>query len=249
MPRQDTGTGIGGPSGRFPTTQWSVIAGLTGSEPERQQIALETVITLYWKPVYKYLRIQWRKSNEDAKDLTQSFFARAIQSEFFRGYDPKRARFRTFLRTCLDGFAANEEKAARASKRGGNAPHLPLDFHQAEAELQQQQPSAEDCFEKEWTRSFFSVALEEFRTHCRDNNKQTHFLLFEKYDVDTEPGRRPSYAELASEFGIPVTSVTNHLAFARREFRKLLLEKLRQITGSESEFRSEARRLLGVAVP
>ncbi len=46
-----------------------------------------------------------------------------------------------------------------------------------------------------------------------------------------------------------MSSVTNYLAFSRREFRKLLLEKLREVTGSEAEFRSEARRLLGVAVP
>ncbi len=78
MPRRDTGTGIGGPGGKFPTTQWSAIAALTGGEPDQRKIALEAVINLYWKPVYKYLRIRWRKSNEDAKDLTQSFFARAI---------------------------------------------------------------------------------------------------------------------------------------------------------------------------
>lgn len=248
MTRRDTGTGIGGPNGRFPTTKWSAIAALSRGEPEERKIAQEAVVTAYWKPAYKYLRIRWRKSNEDAKDLTQSFFARVIEKDFFHGYDPVRSRFRTFFRTCLDGFAANEEKAARAGKRGGNAPHLPLDYHQAEVELQQQQPSAEDCFEKEWVRNFFSVTLEEFSRRCRENGKETHFQLFQQYDIDPDAAQRPSYAELASRFAIPVTSVTNYLAYARREFRKLLLQKLREITGSEAEFRTEARRLLGSAI-
>ena len=45
--------------------------------------------------------------------------------------------------------------------------------------------------------------------------------------------------------GLPVTQVTNFLAFARREFRRIVLEILREITSSDREFREEARRLLG----
>jgi hypothetical protein len=48
---------------------------------------------------------------------------------------------------------------------------------------------------------------------------------------------------------VPVTTVTNHLFWARREFRRLVLERLREITGSEREFREEARAVLGVDVP
>ena len=146
MARRDTETGIGGPGGKFPATQWSAITALrSGQTPARDQ-ALEVLVILYWKPVYKYLRIKWRKSNEDAKDLTQAFFVRAIEKEFFRNYDPGKSRFRTFLRTCLDRFAMNEAKAARTVKRGGDALFLPLDFHQAEAELKRVELSPEECF-------------------------------------------------------------------------------------------------------
>jgi len=40
--------------------------------------------------------------------------------------------------------------------------------------------------------------------------------------------------------------VTNHLAFARRELRRLVLERLRAVCASDDEFRLEARELLGV---
>jgi hypothetical protein len=43
--------------------------------------------------------------------------------------------------------------------------------------------------------------------------------------------------------------VTNHLHWARRELRKAVLEKLRETTASEEEFRDEARALLGVEAP
>ena len=55
---------------------------------------------------------------------------------------------------------------------------------------------------------------------------------------------RISYRQLAAEYHIPVSQVTNFLAFARSEFRRHVLERLRSTTGSDEEFRSEARCLL-----
>ena len=40
--------------------------------------------------------------------------------------------------------------------------------------------------------------------------------------------------------------MTNQLAFARRELRRLVLERLRALCASDNEFRLEARELLGV---
>jgi hypothetical protein len=74
--------------------------------------------------------------------------------------------------------------------------------------------------------------------------------VFERYVLDDDPGGRPSYAAVSAELGLKVTDVTNYLAWSRREFRRLLLEKLREITATEEEFRAEARAVLGIeAVP
>jgi hypothetical protein len=51
---------------------------------------------------------------------------------------------------------------------------------------------------------------------------------------------------LAQEFGLDPSVVNNYLAAARRNFRRIILEKLREITATEEEFRNEARSLLGV---
>ena len=82
------------------------------------------------------------------------------------------------------------------------------------------------------------------------DGKEVAFTLFERYDLEgAEDPERPSYAQLAAETGLPVTQVTNHLHWARREFRAAVLENLREITASEAEFRAEARALLGVDPP
>ena len=59
-------------------------------------------------------------------------------------------------------------------------------------------------------------------------------------------GERPSYAQLAAEHGLAVTQVTNFLAAVRRELRRRVLARLRELTASEEEYRAEARNVLGV---
>ncbi len=231
----------------FPATRHSAVLGTRSADPAERNRAWETLIAAYWKPVYKYTRLQWQASAEDAQDLTQAFFARALEKGYFDSYDPGRSRFRTFLRVCLEGFLANEHKAALRQKRGGEVLFVPLDFEGAEGELRQQEipdgVTTEELFRREWVRSLFGMAVDQLRAECEARGRQVHFHLFERYDLE-ESGL--SYDDLAVQFGIPITSVTNYLAVARREFRRIVLDRIREISGSEEEFRAEARAVLGV---
>jgi RNA polymerase sigma factor (sigma-70 family) len=233
---------------RFPSTRRSLVLAARDTDPQVRRQAWEALVTSYWKPVYKLLRARWRLEREDAEDLTQEFFAAAFAKGTFERYDPAKARFRTYLRTCLDGLAANERKAARRLKRGGGQVALSLDFEGAEEELRRQgageELDIEEYFHREWVRSLFGLAVEDLRRWCAEAGKEIHFQLFERYDL--EGPERPTYAQLAAELSLPVTQVTNYLAAARREFRRLVLERLRELTGSEEEFRAEARLVLGV---
>ncbi|MGH7456855.1 MAG: hypothetical protein ACRENG_36230, partial [bacterium] len=76
--------------------------------------------------------------------------------------------------------------------------------------------------------------------------KEVHFKIFQRYDLDEEAGEKISYEQLAAEFKTSASNVTNYLAYARREFRRIVLEKLREMTATEEEFQSEARAVLGV---
>ncbi len=201
----------------------------------------------YWKPVYKYIRRRWGVTTEDAQDLTQEFFARLLEKDFLNAYDPDKGRLRTFLRTCVDRLYWNQSRDAQRLKRSGGSTPLPLDFEEAERELTKvaAPESIEDYFEKEWVRSLFSLALQRLHRRCESNGKAMHFALFERYDLSEEDTSKPSYAQLAGEFGLPITDVTNYLAFARREFRRSVLDQLREMTANEEEFRREAQTLLG----
>lgn len=238
---------------RFPTTHWSAVRGAQSAEPEERRRSLEAIAAAYWRPVYKHVRLSRRRSAEDAEDLTQAFFARAVEKDFFAGYDPAKGRFRTYLRVCVDRFAANEEKASARLKRGGGAAALACDFDAAEAEIAASgasgERSPEDLFDTEWVRSLFGLAVEALRRECEAAGKPRHFELFRRYDLEDAGSGGVTYDDLAREFSLTASLVTNHLAWARREFRRLLLETLRGVTGSDEEYRMEARLLLGAEPP
>jgi RNA polymerase sigma factor (sigma-70 family) len=242
-------TDLGGPAA-FPATRCSLVRAAGSPDPAARRQAFADLIAAYWKPVYKYLRVRWALANEDAKDLTQAFFARALEKEFFDRYDPARARFRTFLRTCVDGFAANARRDGARQKRGGDIRTLSLDFAQADGELARHplpdKADLDEFFRQEWVRGLFALAVEDLRRSCADAGRDVQFGLFQRYDLDGPAAAdAPTYARLAEEFGIPTTQVTNYLAQARRQFRQAVLDRLRATTGSDEEFLEESRRLFG----
>jgi DNA-directed RNA polymerase specialized sigma24 family protein len=246
----DPDTDIGGPLHKFPATNHSAIEGARSDDQLIRRRAFDTILASYWKPAYKYIRLKWQAGNEDAKDLTQGFFANAFEKNHFAGYDARKASFQTFLRTCLDGFIANERKAGRRIKRGGDVDHYQLDFATAEDELAAHAAttdlSPEEYFHREWVRWMFTIAVDALRKRCDETGRSVQFQLFERYDLQDE--QNISYASLAQEFKLDPATVNNYLAAARRDFRRIVLEKLREITATDDEFRTEARSLLGVDV-
>src|SRR5918995_3317991 len=114
-----------------PATRLSVVERTRSGDAAVRRVALDTIIEAYWKPVYKYLRMKWSLTPDDAADLTQEFFTTALEKDVVEKYDPARARFRTYLRMCLDGFASNARKAERRFERGGGGPPGPPGFSNA----------------------------------------------------------------------------------------------------------------------
>jgi DNA-directed RNA polymerase specialized sigma24 family protein len=246
----DADTDLGGPAVAFPLTHGSLVRDLASADAGARGLAWDALVAAYWKPVYKYLRLRWGAANEDAKDLTQAFFAQALEKAFFAAFDPARARFRTFVRVCLDRFAANERRAATRLKRGGAGGLLSLDFAGAEGELGRQiaDPGADPdtLFRREWLRGLFALAVDDLRARCAAEARPVHFALFERYDLDgPDRPNAPTYAQLAAAFELPLTQVTNYLAWARRQFRACLLDRLRTATGGEAEYQEEVRALFG----
>ncbi len=234
----------------FPQTRLSVVERLGSADAGERQLAWDDLVAAYWRPVYKYLRARWRLTPEAAEDLTQDFFARAIAKGFLESYDSSRARFRTWLRTGVDGVAAHAHEAAGRLKRGGNAVTVPLDFTTAEGEVREVALAADvdldAWFHHEFVRTLFARAVDALRTDCQGRGRGDHFDLFNAYDLsELRDDERPSYKSLADARGWAIHDVTNRLAATRRDFRAHVLRLLRESCASEDEYEREARTLFG----
>jgi len=238
----------------FPQTRHSVFERVRSADEALRRLGWEALAQSYWKPVYKLLRMRWKADPELAEDWTQGFFAHALEQGTFERFDPAQARLRTYLRLCLDGFVANQRAFQGRAKRGGAARVLSLDFEAAEGELAASTPPATDdleaYFQREWMRSLFELALADLRQELEQAGKGQEYLLFARCDLEgAESGRRPSYGELAQEFGITLGQVTSRLHALRAKLRARLLARLRETCADEDEFRAEARAILGGVEP
>ena len=204
----DAITELGGPDRDFPRTSAELQAALRRPGPA----AMESLARRYWKPVYHFLRLSFRKSNEEAKDLAQAFFLWLLERELLLKWDPSRSTFRTYLKGLLRNFAGNEHQAMGRLKRGGGARMLSLDALAAEAESE---TDPERAFDRQWKRDVVERAVERVRSSCQARGRIVPFLVFQLHDLDGAGG----YAEVAARLGLKEGDVRNHLHEIRRAVR------------------------------
>jgi DNA-directed RNA polymerase specialized sigma24 family protein len=230
----------------FPETRESLVSVLASGEPGDRARAFDVVVRAYRAPVIALVRRRWGLEEADAEDAVHDFFARALEKEWLARYDASKGKFRTFLRSCVYAFVAGEHRAGRRLKRGGGAVHEPLDAASASVDGER---AMDELLEREWRRSVLGMAVEALRDECTAVGREATFAVFQRYDLEgADGGERPTYARLAAELSLPVTQVTNYLAWARRRFRAHVLGTLRALAGNEDEYRDDVRAMLGADV-
>jgi len=223
---------MGGSKRGFRDTLWTMV--LRAKDHHRE--ALEELITVYWKPVYVYIR-RWGYASEEAKDLSQGFFSDLLERDFLRGVSPEKGRFRTFL-TVLKRYLINESERNRAQKRGGGKRQLSLDYNRAERDftiMPTTDETPERSFNRQWALDAMSRAL---RALAADMEPKT----FEAVKPHLAGG--PAYEETAKTLGITVTRLNNLIHRTRKRYRELLRAEVAGSVGSASDADDEVRSLL-----
>jgi RNA polymerase sigma factor (sigma-70 family) len=234
----------------FPTTHQTVLERIRSSDAAVRGDAFGRLTEGYWRPAYHYVRRQWHLDPPEAEDVVQGFFAEAFAKHYVEKFDPAKARFRTFLRTCLDRFIQHDRDARQAQKRGGGAQTLSLDFAGAEQDLAGQLRAThgdpDEAFRAEVVRALCVRTIEMLKAELTAAGRARAYDVFACHDLTGDS--TASYASVADALGLTVAQVTNDLHHARRRFRELALLELRGVSATESEFRVEARDLFGLEV-
>jgi RNA polymerase sigma factor (sigma-70 family) len=227
----------------FAGTRWSVVlAAGSGNTPQAHD-ALAALCQTYWHPLYAYVR-RAGYSREEAEDLTQEFFTRLLAQNTLAKANPARGRFRSFLLASLKHFLAHEWEKARARKRGGGVPLLPLEFESAETRcLQPLAPgdTPDRAFDRQWALALLDVVLERLRQDYSRAGRDDLFLELK----ETLSGGRAEipYRDLALRLGLSEGAVKVAAHRLRRRYRDLLREEIANTVSGPDAVEEELRQL------
>ena len=229
----------------FATTHWSVIVGAQKGRTAEAEAALEKLCTTYWRPVFAFVRHS--SPDEDvAKDLTQGFFERFLEKEYFRDADQLRGRFRSFLLTCVKHFLSNERDKQRTRRRGGGAMPLSIDqlIQESGVELESNPALTPDrSYERQWAHSVLENVRSKLRSEFVESGRTDVFDALHVY-LAGERDEAP-YNLVAEQMRMSVDAVKKNVERMRRRFGHLLREEIAQTVQHPSEIEDELRFLRG----
>jgi RNA polymerase sigma-70 factor (ECF subfamily) len=243
-PGPDTTVGKGS---AFPETPWSLIVNAHQDDEQTRQARLNRLFTVYWRPMYKYVRIKWGKTNEETKDLIQGFCIKILEGGLVQKYESEKSRFRTFVRAALDNFVRNENRDLNRLKRGGRNRFLSLEWDESAIEKNLADGGAlapEESFDKEWNRALIESAVERIEKKF-SGEKQVYLNVFRDFESDLQAERRPAYDILATRHGITKVEVSNHLQAVKRALRQEVIDLVRETVADEESLHLELSLIAG----
>ena len=232
------------PGSLFPVTRWSVVADACDPGEPESAAALEALCGDYWMPLYAAVR-RFGHSPEDAKDLTQGFFARLLEKDSLQAADREKGRFRTFLMVALKRFLANEWHRGQAAKRGGGVEPIPLDTRLAErlyGGSGAHSLTPEELFDKRWALTLIETALARMEEEYREAERGGEFALLKPCLTAGRGGI--DYRELAAALGLEEGAARVAVHRIRKRYRSLFREEIARTVRDEEEVEEEMRALM-----
>jgi len=224
----------------FLTTNWNAI----------QSNEAGNIIESYWGPIFHYLRRKgYNKS--DAEDLTQGYFAHALEKKLFSKADPARGRFRSFLLYCIDKYIINIHRDLNAKKRCPPGGIFSLDAIAATESAHYEPADIETpvtVFNRVWATELIMRVLGILEAECRAKGKQDYFDAFRRcvMDPSLDGVMPPERGVLAQKYNITVKELSNRLTTTRRAYQRLLRVEIAKYTASEEEVDAEVMDLVRI---
>lgn len=202
----------------FPNTHWSLVhrAGIATGDARRD--ALTALLARYEPALRSYLRHVRHIPADAADDLLQSFITdKLLEQQLLQHADQRRGRFRSFLLTSLNNFAASRQRDAHAPPAEPLHPELSL------ADLKVPAPHA--AVDAAWARALVRDVLVAMREECLRLGRQDLWTIFDaRILTDLFEGQTPvPYEQLAADLKLESPSqAANLLITAKRMYARLL---------------------------
>jgi RNA polymerase sigma-70 factor (ECF subfamily) len=228
---------------RFASTRWSVVAAAGRKESPEARAALAVLCQAYWYPLYAYARRRLA-SADDARDLTQEFFARLLEKDYLQAADPRRGKFRSFLLTAFQHFLANEHARSTARKRGGQRRPVSLEFGDGEHRYRHEPAdlaTPETLYERRWALTLLEQTLANLRREFAASGKERLFEALK--GTLTGDGSGEPYERIGRDLGLSGAAVKTAVHRLRRRYQELLRAEVARTVTSPEEVEDELRDL------
>ena len=221
---------------------------LATRDPRASQVrsALAALCEAYWRPVYSFIRHSGYL-HEDARDLTQAFFARMLEKGSFRDATPERGRFRAFLLGSVRHFLANERDREHAVKRGGAQVLVSLDDSDEERQYALHLAAGatpDEIYASRWAWAVLDQTTRRLRATHTQRGRETQFDRLRPFLIGDEPD---SYARLAREVGVSEGALRVAVHRLRRQFAECLRGIIAETVERPEEIDDELRFLVAAA--
>jgi DNA-directed RNA polymerase specialized sigma24 family protein len=230
---------------QFTETNWSMVLRAGHPDQPGAEAALERLCRTYWYPVYAWVRGQG-PGPEDARDLTQGFFAALLRRESLSTVCQEKGRFRTFIIRSLQNFLVDQHRMRSAEKRGGGRALVDLDALNPE-ELYRMEPAMRDtpdaAFDRRWGQAIVIKAMERLAEEQKSDGQESSWALLAGF-VGHEPDAG-DYESAAAQLGAPVNSVAVLVRRLRLRCRELIMQEIMHTVQTRREAKEELRALFG----
>ncbi len=233
----------------FPSTRWSRVVAAADLATPDARAALEELCASYWYPIYAFVR---RKGNDAEKslDLTQSYFARLLEKGVLAAADPRKGRFRGFLRADCEHFLIDQHRREKALQRGGGVGFIAIDAQVAEGRYHFEPTDAmtpDRLFDRAWATTLLGRVLDLLAVEYSDSGRADLFAHL-KVVLTEGKGAVPA-ATLAERLGMTEGAV--HIAVHRlkKRYRVILKEQIAATLDDPAQIDDEIRDLFEAIRP
>jgi len=236
------------PHGCFVSTRWTLVLRARGGSVE-SRAALSELCEAYYAPVHAFIR-RVEPDPEQARDLTQAFFADLLAQQSVGAIEPGRGRFRSYLLGAVKHFLAESRRKAAAAKRGGGQMAVSLEAGAStdttsEWQIPDPAGAAPDAlFDRQWATALVDRAVAVLANEDQAAGRGEQFDALKPWLLGNLADR--SQAEAAHELGMSEGALKVAIHRLRTRFRELVRAEIAQTVDHPDHVREELRYLVDV---
>ena len=234
--------------GKFPTTEWTLVARLKNEDAAVSTRALDDLCTQYHYPLYCLIRAR-ALAHHDAEDALHDFLSKLLRLGALDDLAAEKGRLRTFLAKSLDRFLiSRHHRDRRRSEREVSVDDTrftldPKLEQRYESELRSSADSPDVIFDRQWCAQLLQRVLRRLGAE-HDGKKAPVFTALQPVLIAGGSLRGHDAAALAASLGMTEGALRTALLRLLRDYRRLLVDEVRQTVDRKEDVEAEIAHLM-----